>query len=185
MYIGESKVIQEGKEGEKVVKKEITLINEEKIGEKVIEENITKEPEQRIVENGSKNPINEDVAFLAPPSRGINVTSNFGYRWGKQHKGVDIAGNTGDPIYAALDGTVTFSGWQDGYGKVMKIDHGEGMETIYAHCSELDKKVGEKVSKGETIAKVGSTGRSTGPHLHFELRVKGEAKNPLNYIDKQ
>ncbi|WP_051623539.1 peptidoglycan DD-metalloendopeptidase family protein [Clostridium hydrogeniformans] len=185
MYIGESKVIQEGAEGEKLVRKEITFINEEKIGEKVIEEKVIKEPEQKIVENGSKNPINEEVAFLAPPSRGINnVTSNFGYRWGKQHNGVDIAGNTGDPIFAALDGTVTFSGWQDGYGKVLKINHGDNIETIYAHCSALDKKVGEKVSKGDVIAKVGSTGRSTGPHLHFELRVKGEPKNPLNYINK-
>lgn len=185
LYKGQSNVVDEGEDGEKIVKKLLTLSNGSIKDEKIIGETITKQPKQKIVQNGTKNPIGSDVAFLAPPSRGINnITSNFGARWGRNHNGIDIAGGIGDPIFAALDGMVSFSGVQDGYGNVIIIKHGDGMETIYGHCSKLEKKVGDKVAKGDKIALVGNTGRSTGPHLHFELRVNGEPKDPLKLIAK-
>ncbi len=98
------------------------------------------------------------------------------------HAGLDIAAPTGTSIKAAASGTVTFSGWSGGYGYVVKIDHGSGVTTVYAHCSQLLVSVGENVSQGDIIAKVGSTGNSTGPHLHLEVRKNGITYNPQNYV---
>ena len=113
------------------------------------------------------------------------ITSRFGsisrVRSGA-HTGLDIAASTGTPIKAAASGVVTFSGTKSAYGKMIVISHGNGIETYYGHCSKLYAEVGEKVSQGETIAAVGSTGNSTGPHLHLEIRVNGVAYNPQNYV---
>lgn len=109
------------------------------------------------------------------------VSSPFGRRWGRQHQGIDLAAQTGAPIYAASSGTVLHSGWERGYGKSVVIDHGEGMHTRYGHCSQVLIKPGVSVVKGQLIAQVGSTGHSTGPHLHFEVIVKGVRKNPAWY----
>ena len=113
------------------------------------------------------------------------ITSRFGsisrVRSGA-HTGLDIAASTGTPIKAAAAGTVTFSGTKRAYGKMIVISHGNGIETYYGHCSKLYVEVGDKVSQGETIAAVGSTGNSTGPHLHLEIRVNGVAYNPQNYV---
>lgn len=98
------------------------------------------------------------------------------------HTGLDIAATTGTPINVVSDGTVTFAGWSGSYGKLVKIDHGNGVETWYAHTSKMYVTVGEQVSAGETIAAVGSTGNSTGPHLHFEIRINGKTVNPQNYV---
>ncbi len=98
------------------------------------------------------------------------------------HTGLDIAATSGTPIKAAADGTITFSGTKSGYGKIIIIDHGNGVETYYGHCSKLYKKSGEYVSAGDVIAAVGSTGNSTGPHLHFEIRLNGKYVNPQNYL---
>jgi len=119
--------------------------------------------------------------FLATPSRGA-ISSNFGARWGRKHEGIDIAANTGDPIYAALDGAVTYAGWAAGYGNFIKLKHANGVETAYGHCSKIDVKVGQSVKKGQKIGAVGNTGNSTGPHLHFEVLVNGVHKNPLTYL---
>lgn len=116
------------------------------------------------------------------------ITSYFGYRihpiWRIRmfHSGIDISGNYGDNIYAVNDGRVIYSGWQSGYGKVIIIDHGNNMSTLYAHCSSLLVKEGDTVKKGEIIGKIGSTGWSTGPHLHFEIRKNGTPINPLSVI---
>ena len=112
------------------------------------------------------------------PTNGRNITQYF--RWG--HQGVDIANRALPPVYAADSGTVAFSGWLGGYGRMVKVDHGGGQSTIYAHLSKSYVTAGEKVSKGETIGKVGQTGRATGPHLHFEVRQGGRAVNPLNKL---
>ena len=115
------------------------------------------------------------------------ITSPFGtrihpiFKTNKTHHGVDIAGNMGSPVLAAKDGKVIIAGWQGGYGNAIIIDHGGGITTVYAHCSKLIAKVGQNVKQGEVIAKVGSTGYSTGPHLHFEVRNNGKVVNPLDY----
>lgn len=109
------------------------------------------------------------------------VSSPFGQRWGRPHQGLDLAAQAGQPIYAISDGTVTHSGWESGYGQSVVMDHGHGLQTRYAHCSQLLVPVGQVVTKGQAIAKVGSSGHSTGPHLHFEVLVKGVRKNPAWY----
>lgn len=109
------------------------------------------------------------------------LTSSFGVRDGVMHKGIDLAANLGTPVEAALDGKVSFSGILKGYGKVVKVNHGNGMETIYAHCNKLYVNSGEEVKRGDHIADVGSTGDSTGPHLHFEVKINGNPVDPLKY----
>lgn len=110
------------------------------------------------------------------------VTSGFGSRWGRMHKGIDIGVPTGTPIHAAKAGTIIFCGQQSGYGNVAIIDHGGGFGTLYAHQSRLACGGGGAVSQGQVIGYAGSTGHSTGPHLHFETRVNGVAQNPMNYL---
>ena len=119
------------------------------------------------------------------PSNGV-FSSGYGYRrsLGDFHTGVDFAGAIGTSIYASDGGKVTFAGWKGNYGYCVFIDHQNGFVTVYAHCSKLLVKAGQSVAKGETIARVGNTGRSTGPHVHFEIRHNDQTVNPLNYINK-
>ncbi|MFM1535033.1 peptidoglycan DD-metalloendopeptidase family protein [Helcococcus ovis] len=131
---------------------------------------------------------------LAWPTDATYISSYFGWRsgftlqdgsWynGGFHTGVDLAGPLGTNIYAAEDGVVTFAGWNDyGYGNLIIIDHGNGMTTRYAHLNSVPVSVGQRVSRGQYIAPMGTTGYSTGSHLHFEVRINGEAQNPLSYI---
>ena len=117
------------------------------------------------------------------PIRGTyRSTSGFGPRWGRMHYGHDWAGPTGTPIHATADGVVTFVGRQSGYGKIIKIQHDFGYETRYAHLNRFRVEVGQRVSLGERIGDMGNTGRSTGTHLHYEVRIGGKAINPLIYI---
>lgn len=125
-------------------------------------------------------PITSGVSVPVPYAY---VSSPFGRRWGRQHQGIDLAAPYAAPIYAASAGTVVHSGWEAGYGNSVIIDHGHGMQTRYAHCSRLLVSEGQAVEKGTLIAKVGSTGHSTGPHLHFEVLVNGVRKNPAWYYD--
>jgi len=119
---------------------------------------------------------------LAWPANGT-LTSGFGYRWGALHAGVDIANNVGTPIRAAKSGTVIVSGYNDGgYGNWIIIDHGGGFSTLYGHMSRLRASEGQSVKQGELIGDMGSTGHSTGPHLHFETRVGGNPQNPTRYL---
>lgn len=110
------------------------------------------------------------------------VVSGFGMRGGRMHEGIDITAASGTPIRAAAAGTVIWSGWRGGYGNAVVIDHGDGLATLYAHASALLVEVGQFVSQGTTVALVGSTGNSSGPHLHFEVRVNGSAVDPLLYL---
>jgi murein DD-endopeptidase MepM/ murein hydrolase activator NlpD len=122
------------------------------------------------------------------PVRSGYITSKFGYRKhpiyrkAKFHAGVDFAGKRGAPVLATADGVVTFSGWQSGYGRLVEIRHMDGLKTRYGHNQKNLVKEGDMVKKGQTIAKLGSTGRSTGPHVHFEVRKNGAAVNPLKYV---
>ncbi len=110
------------------------------------------------------------------------VVSGFGMRWGRMHEGVDITAPTGTPIWAAAAGTVIWASWRGGYGNCVVVDHGNGLATLYAHASAILVSVGQRVSQGQTVALVGSTGNSSGPHLHFEVRVNGVAVDPLLYL---
>lgn len=110
------------------------------------------------------------------------VTSPFGERWGRMHTGIDIGASMGAPIVAAAAGTVIVAGWVEGYGNTTVIDHGGGMSTLYGHQSSIGVAVGETVAAGQQIGLVGSTGHSTGPHLHFEVRIDGNPVDPLGYL---
>ena len=124
---------------------------------------------------------NIGMSFIRPTSG--TVTSRFGPRRGGFHTGLDIAAPMGTPIFAAASGTVTRSGPSGGgYGTLVLIDHGNGVQTLYAHASRVYVSPGQTVAQGQRIAAVGSTGNSTGPHLHFEIRVNGTAVNPQNFI---
>lgn len=127
----------------------------------------------------SKDKIRED---LASPLENINVLSEYGLRSGRPHKGIDLAGKTGTPIFAVLDGTVVYSGVQGAYGNVIVLEHPDFVMTVYAHNEKNLVAVGEKITKGQQIATVGSTGNATGAHLHFEYRIKGKAINPRKVL---
>jgi murein DD-endopeptidase MepM/ murein hydrolase activator NlpD len=118
---------------------------------------------------------------FAWPLRG-RLTSGYGYRWGRLHAGIDIAAPTGTPIHASKAGRVIYAGTMNGYGNVVIIDHGGGFSTLYGHQSRLGSSRGQVVSQGQVIGYVGSTGHSTGPHCHFEIRVNGSPRNPRPYL---
>lgn len=126
--------------------------------------------------------------FATPVKSAFRFTSGFGFRRDpktggrRMHKGVDFAAKTGTPIYATADGTVVHAGWSSGYGRLVKIQHEFGIETRYAHLSSMNVKVGQRVSRGQKIGGMGASGRVTGVHLHYEVRVGGKAVNPMIYI---
>lgn len=119
--------------------------------------------------------------IFTEPAVGV-LTSPYGERWGRTHEGIDIGGETGSNILAADSGTVLLSQWVDGYGNYIEIDHGNGFKTAYGHCDELYVAKGDIVIQGQAIASMGSTGNSTGPHLHFEVLLDGVPQNPLDYV---
>jgi len=121
------------------------------------------------------------ISFISPVS-GV-ITSRYGYRGGEKHTGLDIGASTGTPIKAIASGTVLYSGNAgNGFGNYIRISHGDGIETLYGHCSALYVTAGQWVEQGEIIGAVGSTGRSSGPHLHLEIRVNGDSVNPEYYV---
>lgn len=132
----------------------------------------------------------ESLVSSIPSTKPANgwITSKFGYRFSPftgskvMHAGLDIAAPTGTPISAPADGIVSFAGYDSGYGKLVTIDHGYGLATRFGHTSQIYVKVGQRIKRGDPIAAVGNTGRSTGPHLHYEVRVNGAAVNPYKYI---
>ena len=176
--IGITDIITTDKENEssvKVAKADVTEAIEDAVEQKEKEE-----AEQREIESHTVQGVYLEVT----PVSGI-ITSRFGNRESIRtsgHTGLDIAAPAGTPIKAAADGTVTFSGYSGGYGYVVKMDNGNGVETYYGHCSALYVSAGETVEAGDVIAAVGSTGNSTGNHLHFEVRVNGSVVNPQNYL---
>ncbi len=124
----------------------------------------------------------QKTPFAMPVKSAFRFTSGFGPRWGRMHNGTDFAASHGTPIYSTADGVVIHAGRQSGYGLMVKIQHEFGIETRYAHMSKIRVNVGQRVSRGDRIGDMGSTGRSTGVHLHYEVRVGGKPVNPMTYI---
>lgn len=124
----------------------------------------------------------ERVPFDIPVKDSFRYTSGFGPRWGRMHNGTDFAAPIGTPVYATADGVVIFAGWSSGYGRLIKIQHEFGIETRYAHLNAIRVSVGDRVSRGQRIGDMGNSGRSTGPHLHYEVHVGGRPVNPMTYI---
>lgn len=182
LYEGTVQVVEAGTDGTKVVNAQITKINGQEVDRLVLSESIVAEPTPSSVRIGTR-PIPEGIGSgeFVRPYQGT-VTSRFGSRWGSVHKGIDIGGHVGDAVYSSDEGTVTFAGWNDGgYGYLIILDHGNGYQTYYAHLNEVLVREGDIVEKGYEIGKLGNTGRSTGPHLHFEVRKNGEPQNPESY----
>ena len=124
----------------------------------------------------------EKTPFDIPVKETYRFTSGFGPRWGEMHRGIDLAARSRTPIYATADGVVTRAGWNGGYGRVVYIKHPFGIETRYAHLARIRVKKGQSVSRGQKIGDMGNSGRSTGTHLHYEVRVGGKAVNPMIFI---
>ena len=188
MYQGDYKITSPGQYGAADVVASVTYVNGTETERTILSSVTLKEPvtEQRI-QGTKERPSWYPTGTFRWPTTG-RITSYFGGRkspggiGSTNHKGIDIGGSYGTPIYAADGGTVTYSGWMGGYGYTIRIDHGNGKVTYYAHNSSLTVSVGQHVYKGQQIARMGSTGNSTGNHCHFEVRINGVAKNPLNYL---
>lgn len=158
-----------------------------RLEDKLLEE--SKEIEKKIIAMQSKNKyVGGTIEWPVPSS--TRITSPYGYRTHpilktkKFHTGIDVGASTGSAVIAGNDGTVIFSGYYGGYGYTVIVDHGGQISTLYAHNSKLLVQEGDTVKRGQNIAKIGSTGLSTGPHLHFEVRKNGQHTNPMNYLGK-
>jgi murein DD-endopeptidase MepM/ murein hydrolase activator NlpD len=172
---GQVRLIQNGENGLKRVKYRIVAVNGMETGREVLDEETLKEANPEIMERGSQTLVaSRGMAIPGGP-----VTSAYGERWGRMHTGIDVAASYGEPVRAAQSGKVIRASWFGGYGNCVEISHGNGLVTRYAHMSSFGVEVGQFVEKGQVIGRVGSTGISTGPHIHFETLVNGVPKNPL------
>lgn len=182
-YQGEKIVKVAGANGSRRVTARITRENGVQVASTELESVIEVNPVTEIIVEGTKKrPPTVGTGVLKYPLSSFTISSKYGPRWGGFHTGVDLAAPTGTRISAADGGTVIYAGYNGAYGNTIRIDHGGGVVTVYAHCSVINVKRGDKVYQGQQIGKVGSTGNSTGPHCHFEVRIRGKHKNPLAYV---
>jgi len=181
-YIGDQVVSRAGKKGKARVTARLTKQNGKTVEREDLKTVVITEPVDKIIVKGTKVPPPKKGTgtFIRPVN--VGVYRGWGMRWGRMHYGLDYAAPTGTSIYASDGGTVTTAGWHGNYGYYIKIDHGGGFTTLYAHCSKMLVKVGDKVYQGQRIGLVGNTGRSTGPHCHFEIFKYGKNVNPANYV---
>ena len=187
MYKGDSKILTKGEEGEAQIKANVVYVNGYERDRTVLETTTLREPTTTVKAVGTKEkPKTASKGTFIWPTSSRRINSYFGGRkiFGKSnyHSGLDIHATYGERIKAADGGTVIKAGYNGSYGNLVVIRHDNGIETYYAHNSSLLVSVGDKVYQGQAIAKAGSTGRSTGVHCHFEVRVRGTAVNPLNYL---
>lgn len=182
MKVGETEVIQAGQNGQKLITYQMTKINGQLREEEIISEEITLEPVKAIVKKGTKV-VGEGTGNFAWPVESANISSGYGMRWGRLHKGIDITSSKRD-ILAADHGKVTAAGYRYDYGNYVIIDHQNGFETLYGHLSRLDTEAGAVVEQGDKIGVMGSTGDSTGVHLHFEIINNGSVENPMKYLNR-
>ncbi|MDK2882239.1 MAG: hypothetical protein PWP12_143 [Bacillota bacterium] len=184
LYTYERKVRTPGQPGSKKVTYSIVRENGQVVAREVLDSVVEKEPVTQVVAVGTRQPaIVGTGRYIWPISREGVITSRYGTRGREFHGGVDIAAPTGTPVRAADSGRVIFAGWKGGYGKCVILEHGNGSATLYGHLSQIMVKEGQKVTQGQTIGLVGSTGKSTGPHLHFEIMQGGVRKDPLKYFN--
>lgn len=183
LLLGEKRVIRDGENGERNITYRIVRENGLETDREVLAERVIREAVPAIIAKGSYTMLASrgGSGRLDWPCWG-GVVSNYGMRDGRMHEGVDLGANYGSPITAAAGGKVISAGWEGGYGKLVQISHGGGMVTYYAHLSTILVDVGQYVDRGEVIGKAGATGYATGPHLHFEVRIDGEPRSPLNYL---
>lgn len=182
-YKGINTLKTKGVNGKNRIVARITRVNGKEIKREILKTSALSEPVTEVILVGSKPipPTMGDGHFINPCPAG-RLSSPFGYRWGRMHWGIDLAAPTGSTIRAADGGTVIFAGWNGAQGYTIRIDHKDGFVTHYCHMSKMLAHVGQKVYEGQTIGLVGSTGYTTGPHLHFEVEKNGVLVNPLNYI---
>ncbi len=177
MYIGESEVMQEGQAGTHTVTDLVTYKGDMEYKREQLQETVQVAAVAQVVKRGTKS----KPTYMYPCTN-WPITSRFGYRWGRLHAGTDVGVPTGTTVRASRAGQVTVAGWLGGYGNCVMIDHGDGVTTVYGHLSEVTVSVGEYVDQGERVALSGNTGRSTGPHLHFEIRINGVCVDPEPYL---
>ena len=181
-YEGETYVTRSGSNGRASVTARLTKHNGEVVDREDLATEVIIEPVNEIIVRGTK-PVPPKIGtgtFIRPVN--VGIYASYGYRWGRMHEGIDLAAPTGTPIKAADGGTVVSAGWHSNYGYMIIIDHGANTRTLYAHCSKLNVSAGNKVYQGQVIGLVGNTGRSTGPHCHFEIHINGRTVNPANYV---
>lgn len=183
MYKGDTKVKQEGSDGKKVATYLVRKENGVEVGQSVIEETILVEPKDHIVLKGTKVIPSRGSGQFAWPAEGGYISSKMGYRWGRQHEGIDIARPSGYTIKASDNGVVEAAGWDGTYGNRVIVNHQNGYKTTYAHLSSISVSVGDVVPQGSKLGVMGSTGRSTGTHLHFEVKKNGVTINPLSVLN--
>lgn len=183
MLKGKKVVKQEGEKGKKEVSYLITEENGVRTERLQAEANVVAEPEDRVVVVGTKVIPSVGTGTFAWPAVGGYVSSNMGHRWGRYHYGIDIARPSNYTIKASDNGVVKTAGTHATYGNYVVINHKNGFESLYAHLSRIDVKVGQVLEQGSALGQMGSTGRSTGTHLHFEIHKNGTEVNPLSYLD--
>ena len=186
MYIGDSKILTQGVEGEELVNATVTYVNGQESDRVIHSATTLQEPTTTVKAVGTKEkPRTASTGRYQWPIRG-RITSYFGSRYifgsYSYHSGIDISASYGAAVCAADGGTVTYAGYKGSYGNLVIITHDNGTQTYYGHNSSFTVSAGQKVYKGQQIARAGSTGRSTGPHCHFEVRVNGTSVNPLSYL---
>jgi murein DD-endopeptidase MepM/ murein hydrolase activator NlpD len=183
-YTTKSVTLQEPSAGRRKVAAVVEYKNGQEESREILKEEVYAEAVPKIVERGTQTP----PTYIKPISGG-SLSSGFGARSAPTkgastyHKGVDWATPIGTTVYASNAGTVAFAGWASGYGYAVYINHADGRQTRYGHLSKVLVSAGQTVSQGEKIALSGNTGRSTGPHVHFEIRINGTAVNPLKYLN--
>ncbi len=178
LYIGETKVLVEGQPELREITVEKYIDEDGVTHQDFSESRVIKEDVPRLIAIGTK----EKPAYIMPVEDYV-FTSAYGPRWGRAHEGIDLAVSTGTEVKAAAEGVVIQSGWNGGYGISIYVDHGNGIITRYGHLSQAYAQVGRTVKQGEVIGLSGNTGNSTGPHLHFEIRIGDVAVNPDSYVD--
>jgi murein DD-endopeptidase MepM/ murein hydrolase activator NlpD len=179
---GENKVKQEGQNGEKLVNYVVSKENGSVVKQETTKEEVVKEPVNEIIDKGTKVIPSRGTGSFAWPAVGGYISSYMGYRWGRMHKGIDIARPSNRNILAADNGTVSSAGYDGGYGNRIVINHNNGIKTTYSHLSSISIGVGQTVQRGQKIGVMGATGNSTGIHLHFEVYQNGSLKNPMHFL---